>query len=447
MADADVIILGAGLAGLAAASRLGKSGVSVTIVEARDRTGGRVLTRHVTGVDYPIELGPEWFDSDGAVHRLLAGSGARMRAAEGSFLRRTPAGIDRPGDAGNDADELRRRLRNLAGPDRSLASALDSCCPAKEFAAERAALLGYVEGFDAADPARVSLRWFLEVEANQPAQAAQFRALDGADGAVQALQRGLGPQCVMRLSSVARAVRWQAGDVEVDIEAAGVVQTLRAKSMIVTLPLPVLALSPGEPGAVAFSPALDQKHAAFAGLAIGPVIKVVLVFDEAFWAGTSPLDEMLFIQDVSKPLPTWWTTRPTGAPILTGWAAGPQVARLGKRRGDALLDAAVDSVAGAIGVSRAVVSARLRSWHSHDWQHDPLARGAYSWVVAGGMDAHRILAEPLQQTLYFAGEATCGHGLNATMDGAIESGWRAANELLSARGAALPPSSVAASSS
>ena len=437
MADADVIVLGAGLAGLAAANHLGKSGVSVTIVEARDRIGGRVLTRRDPVVGYPIELGPEWFDSDGAVHRLLAGSSVRVRAAEGSFLRRTPAGIDRPGDAGNDADEVRRRLRKLAGPDRSLASALDSCCAGEEFAAERAALLGYVQGFDAADPARVSLRWFLEVEENQPAQAAEFRALDGADGAVEMLRRGLGPQCVMLLASVARAVRWQQGNVEVDIETgAGVVQTLRARSMIVTLPLAVLALSPGEPGAVAFTPVLRQKQAAFAGLAMGPVIKVVLVFDGAFWTDTSPLDEMLFIQDFSQSMPTWWTTRPAGAPILTGWAAGPQVARLAQWRGDALLDAAVESLSSAIGMPRAVVAAHLRSWHSHDWQHDPYARGAYSWVVAGGIDAHRILAEPLQQTLFFAGEATCGHGLNATMDGAIESGWRAANELLSARGAA-----------
>jgi monoamine oxidase len=437
MADADVIILGAGLAGLAAANHLGRAGVSVTIVEARDRIGGRVLTRHVPDVGYPIELGPEWFDADGAVHRLLAGSRVRMRAAEGSFLRRTPTGIERPGDGGGAADELKRRLRTIAGPDRSLASALDSCCAGEEFAAERAALLGYVQGFDAADPESVSLRWFLEVEENQPAQAAEIRALDGVDGAVDALQRGLGPRCAVLLGSVARAVRWQPGTVEVELESTGgVVRTLTAQSIIVTLPLSVLALPTGERGAVTFAPALQQKQAALAGLATGPVIKVVLVFDEAFWTDTSPLDQMLFIQDFTQPVPTWWTTRPVVTPILTGWAAGPQVARLAQWRGDALLAAAVGSVSSAIGVSRAVVGAHLRSWHSHDWQHDPFARGAYSWVVAGGIDAHRVLAEPLQQTLYFAGEATCGRGLNATMDGAIESGWRAAKELLSARGAA-----------
>jgi monoamine oxidase len=435
-ADADVIILGAGLAGLAAASWLRESGVSVIIVEARDRIGGRVWTRHDSEVDYPIELGPEWFDSDGPVHRLLSGSHVRMRAADGSFLRRTPTGVQGGGVGGSRADEVRRRLREIAGPDRSLASALDSCCAGGEFAAERAMLLGYVQGFDAADPARVSLRWFLEVEENQPAEAARFRALDGADRAVQALHQGLGSRSSVLLGSVARAVRWRPGNVEVEVETtAAAVQTFAGQSLIVTLPLSVLALSPGELGAVAFMPALREKQAAFTGLAMGPVIKVVLIFDEPFWTDTSPLDEMLFIQDFSQPMPTWWTTRPADAPILTGWLAGPQVGRLDHVHGDELLEAALDSVSSAVGVSRGVVAARLRSWHWHDWQRDPFARGAYSWVVAGGIDAHRVLAEPLQNTLYFAGEATCGKGLNATMDGAIESGWRAAQELLSARGA------------
>jgi monoamine oxidase len=68
--------------------------------------------------------------------------------------------------------------------------------------------------------------------------------------------------------------------------------------------------------------------------------------------------------------------------------------------------------------------------HWHDWQADPFARGAYTWVRAGGTEAHRSLAAPLRSTLFFAGEATCGEGFNATMDGAIQSGWRAAAEVL-----------------
>jgi monoamine oxidase len=95
-----------------------------------------------------------------------------------------------------------------------------------------------------------------------------------------------------------------------------------------------------------------------------------------------------------------------------------------------LLDLAVRSLANALGLSRRDVSARLEYHHFHDWGSDPFARGGYTYVRVGGIDAHRTLAEPVAGTLYFAGEATCGEGLNATMEGAVRSGRRAAAELL-----------------
>jgi monoamine oxidase len=76
------------------------------------------------------------------------------------------------------------------------------------------------------------------------------------------------------------------------------------------------------------------------------------------------------------------------------------------------------------------VRSHLVGAHAHDWSADPFTRGAYSYVAVGGVDAHDALALPLKDTLYFAGEATAGGGLNATMEGAIESGRRAAEELL-----------------
>ncbi|MGH7524392.1 MAG: FAD-dependent oxidoreductase, partial [Gemmatimonadales bacterium] len=128
----------------------------------------------------------------------------------------------------------------------------------------------------------------------------------------------------------------------------------------------------------------------------------------------------------------WWTTQPVQAPLLTGWLAGPAAARLGSPARDALLDIAMNSLAGALDMPRAVIERHFRSWHWHDWHRDPLSRGAYSWVVAGGVDSCRLLAEPVADTLFFAGEATASHGLNATMDGAIESGSRAAAEVIAA---------------
>ena len=103
------------------------------------------------------------------------------------------------------------------------------------------------------------------------------------------------------------------------------------------------------------------------------------------------------------------------------------------RTPERLLHAALSSLAAALRLPVAAVTSRLVRWYWHDWQRDPYAQGAYSWVRTGGIAAHELLAEPLRRTLYFAGEATRGGGFNATMDGAIQSGWRAAEQLLAER--------------
>ena len=158
-----------------------------------------------------------------------------------------------------------------------------------------------------------------------------------------------------------------------------------------------------------------------------------LVFDEPFWNRIESLSEASFILQADLPIPTWWTTYPVEAPVLTGWVAGPSVARLGGRRGESLVPLALESASSVLGVSLPLVTERLRGWHTHDWRADPFARGGYSYVLSGGAEAARELALPIHNTLFFAGEATCGRGQNATMEGALQSGRRAAQEFLACR--------------
>ena len=71
----------------------------------------------------------------------------------------------------------------------------------------------------------------------------------------------------------------------------------------------------------------------------------------------------------------------------------------------------------------------IRCFHVHDWQADPFARGAYSYVPVGGLKAMRALARPIERTLFVAGEATHWEGMSGTVAGAIASGYRAAREV------------------
>jgi monoamine oxidase len=126
-----------------------------------------------------------------------------------------------------------------------------------------------------------------------------------------------------------------------------------------------------------------------------------------------------------------WTTLPSRMPWLTAWVGGPKAAALCVRGEAAIIGRALDSLESLFGTA---VDARslLEAAHVHDWQADPFARGAYSYVTVGGSGAHDVLAEPLEDTLFFAGEAADTSGQSATVAGALASGKRAATEVLDA---------------
>ncbi|MBC8086898.1 MAG: FAD-dependent oxidoreductase [Phycisphaerae bacterium] len=432
--DADVIVLGAGLAGLGAAKTLGDAGRSVIVLEARHRTGGRVHTVRDAATNYPIELGPEWVGAEGVFRDLLNSVHADVRPTHGIHLvRRNGEMLAR--ENFDETIEIMERVRALItdGSDLTLSDALDRSCPEPEFAESRAALLGYVQGFHAADPARVSARWLLEVEENEPAGASEGHALAGLDTAINALGREQASTVSFRFDTVAQTVHWSDGSVEVTASSDAGTERFSASSLVCALPLAVLKLTATELGAVQFSPPLTTKERALRWLDTGEVVKVVLVFDEPFWTRQESLGNVSFLQQPGLPFPTWWTTHPVAAPVLTGWVAGPLVAGLGGVRGEGLLPLALESLSSVLGLPLERVTQHLRGWHTHDWGADPFARGGYSYVLSGGTGAHRELAQPINNTLFFAGEATCGLGHNATMEGALQSGLRAAQELLACR--------------
>ncbi|MBD0276155.1 MAG: FAD-dependent oxidoreductase, partial [Acetobacteraceae bacterium] len=275
------------------------------------------------------------------------------------------------------------------------------------------------------------------------------RVRGGYDRVVEWLRAGL-PSApgTLRLNTAVAEIRWEPGHVRLAVRAAGGAddgrgdgarETIAARCAIVTVPLGVLQQPPDAPGAIRFAPALPDKDAALGALHMGAVVKVVLRFREPFWAaavgghegrgGRAPLG---FLRTPEEPIPTWWTQAPGPAPVLAGWTGGPNAERLSALSDDELRDVALETlghVFGGLGGRRRVESL-LVSWHYHDWQRDPFARGAYSYVGVNGVPAQEALARPVESTLYFAGEATEYHGHFSTVHGAIASGQRAAQEVL-----------------
>ena len=363
--------------------------------------------------------------ADGELHDLLVRAGARLVPSEGARWRRRGDGWENQDDLADRNAKLVDRIRRLPGADRTLADALAECC-ADASEDDRARLLGYVQGFHAADPTSLSARWLGEVEAKQPAEDSDLRSLDGTAPILRALATAPVNEAT-RLGTVVVGLHWRRGRVEVQTRKDGPVV---GDAAVVTVPLPILRALP-------ITPELPELTSAAALLRMGHVVKLVARFDVPFWTDIVPGGPMLFLQVPGKPIPVWWTA-PAGAPVLTGWAGGPAAERLAGTAELDLLRLAVESLAAGLGLREQDVRPRLREHHWHDWSSDQFARGAYSYVGVGGTRAHEVLSRPVEDTLFFAGEATCGEGLNATMEGALQSGRRAAARLLSSRASGDP---------
>jgi len=413
-----VIVVGAGLAGLSAAGALLEGGCDVTVLEARDRIGGRVFPDGMTA-GVPVELGPEWLSADGELHDLFVRAGARLVPAQGARWRRRGDRWENQDDLADRNANLVEKIRRLPGPDRSLLDALAECC-ADASDDDRTRLLGYVQGFHAADPAILSARWLGEVEANQPAEDSDLRSLDGTAPTLRALATERVKNAT-RLGTEVVGLRWRRGRVEVHTRERG--GPVVGGAAVITVPLPILRQLP-------ITPELPELAEATALLRMGHVVKLVMRFEEPFWRDVVPGGPMLFLQVPGKPIPVWWTA-PKDAPVLTAWAGGPSAERLAGTAEGELLRLAIESLAAGLGIGEEEVRRRVREHRWHDWSSDRFTRGAYSYVGVGGTRAHEVLSRPVEQTLFVAGEATCGEGLNATMEGALRSGRRAAAQLLS----------------
>jgi monoamine oxidase len=430
----DVVIIGAGVSGMAAAGELRKSGLSVLILEARDHVGGRAWTRHEPDLSAPIELGaefihgrvPETFDLLREVGKAaLDTSGAHWTLRDGQLVRNT-------GDLFGAIQAALEQSNVLKEPDISFETWL-SRSTQYGLSPEAAAMAKtFVEGFDAADPARVSAHFVAkEWGSGGMLDSPQFRPLGGYSSVLAALAGALDRENIrLQLQTVVREVRWKRGAVEVDAIFLDQPFSVQATCAIVTLPLGVLQAPAEAPGAVRFVPPLDDKRDALQGLVSGPVLKLSLRFRRAFWEELDGgrYEDASFFHSAASVFPTFWTPLPLRAPLLTAWIAGPKAARLSASETPDIVRQALESLSTVFG-GRPQSQFELEAAYLHNWQTDPFARGAYSYIAVGGKDARHMLAAPFEDTLFFAGEATDTEDEAATVTGALQSGARAAREV------------------
>lgn len=421
MTSADVLVLGAGVAGLAAARALADQGLRPLVLEARDRIGGRVWTDHEMVPGLPVELGAEFVHGEHVVtwrlierwglrtRRWAKADESRVRMCDGRLLTMAQA---RAGDAAFAVtrawelpdvppwpyEDLRHYLvrigftpQQLQYVRRSFANAVGEAMHLVSARAAYASLVGWAD-----------------------AGKEDYRIVEGYDGIPIGLAQGLNIRTGQRVVRVG----WGRGAAVVETETG---DTYSADAVVVTLPVGVLRT-----GRIRFEPGLPSaKLEALRGLHMGPVVKMVYVFDEPV---TAP--DVMAMYSAQRP-PMWWSPssgRDAAGQVWTAFVSGAMATDLLELGDEGALDEGLAAFGRELGGPLPVPSRRRLV----AWPDDGDALGGYSVVLAGFDGAREALAAATPP-LFWAGEATEPEARAATVHGAYLSGVRVAAEVTGRR--------------
>ena len=386
----DIIIIGAGAAGLYAATLLGRQGKKVTMLEARDRTGGRIHTLRDPAFQLPVEAGAEFVHGDLQLTlKLLKEAGIEYYETDGKLYRSNNGQLEKQGDFIEDEKDLVKKLKSLE-QDISVKTFLEKYFSDAEHEDLRKSLTSFVEGYDAANAGDTSCFALLQEllgESNR-----QYRVKGGYGQLVTWLEnecRKFG--CDIHLSTIVNNITWRAG--EVVVTTAGN-KTFTAPKAIVTVPVSIL-----QSAHINITPMPPAVHESIQSLGNTGVIKFILQFNEAFWKKNLGF---VFSDEI---VPTWWTQLPEQNGMITGWLAGPASVQHKNETDTQLLEKAIASLAKIFSMEVETVNSMLNYAHVLNWTNDPFTLGAYAYEKVGAQYAKHILNTPLANTLFLAGEA------------------------------------------
>lgn len=419
----DVLVIGAGAAGMMAALELALAGRRVAVLEAHEKAGGRMKTVYSKS-GYPVELGAEFVHGKLPITKELAKkAGAGMYEVKGSIWQYKDGVLQKQEDFIEDYNKLEKKWKNLE-QDVSVKEFLEACLDDDEYEELRFTLQNYVEGYYAADIGKASLFALREELTN--ADDEQHRMEGGYQVLVDYLEnecRKKGVQFFFRHPVL--QLYWQSNSVE----AITINNSFFGKKALITVSIGVL-----QKGGITFSPMISSKTEAAKGLGFGHVVKTAFLFEQPFWkqkdfTGNHDLSGMNFLFS-EESVPTWWTQHPRQAPLLTGWLGGPEAMALSTLDNESLLRKGIHSVSAIFGIDILHINQLLLEKQIYNWSADPYFEGAYSYAVIDGDKYINEILQPVDSTLYFAGEGLHNGPEIGTVEAALQSGRTVAQQLI-----------------